>query len=60
MLPQTVSRNLIKFRNCKFNMIDYLKTKKRLGRPRKLIGSTELEKILLSDEILKRWAHLNI
>ena len=41
-------------------MIDILKTKNIPGRPRKLIGSSELQRILLTEECLKRWAHLSI
>ena len=41
-------------------MIDFLKTKKVSGRKRKRIGSDELEKILLSEDCLRRWAHLSI
>ena len=41
-------------------MIDFLKTKKRFGRPKKLIGSEQLQKILLSEECLKNWAHYSI
>ena len=41
-------------------MIDFLKTKKRIGRPVKKIGSDDIEKVLLSEQCLKRWAHLSI
>ena len=60
MLQQTVSRNLIKFQRCNYNMIDFLKTKQRFGRPIKIIGSEDLQAKLLSESSLKRWAHLSI
>ena len=41
-------------------MIDFLKTKPRFGRPIKIIGSEDLQTKLLSESILKRWAHLSI
>ena len=41
-------------------MVDYLKTKKRLGPTRKIIGSQAIEKTLLSDRCLRSWAHLSI
>ena len=41
-------------------MVDFLKTKKRTGGPRKVIGSNEIEKYILSEECLKQWAHLSI
>ena len=34
--------------------------KKKIGRPRIIIGSTEIEKELLSEECLKNWAHLSL
>ena len=41
-------------------MVDLLKTKKRSGRKRKIIGSEELEKILLTEDCLKNMAHLSL
>ena len=41
-------------------MEELLKTKKRSGRKRKVVGSEELEQILLSKACLKRWAHLSL
>jgi hypothetical protein len=41
-------------------MVDYLKTKPRYGAPIKIIGSAALEKKLLSETSLKKWAHLSI
>ena len=41
-------------------MIDYLKIKKRKGGIRKVIGSNEIEKKLLSDRCLRSWAHMSI
>lgn len=41
-------------------MVDYLKVKKRKGGPRKIIGDSKIEKILLSEKCLRSWAHLSI
>ena len=41
-------------------MVDLLKTRKRLGRPTKVIGSEELQNTLLSEACLTRWAHHSI
>ena len=49
LVRTTVSRNLHRLRQLNWNMADYLKKKKRPGPTRKLIGSQEIEKTLLSD-----------
>ena len=41
-------------------MIDLLKTKPRMGRHRKIIGSKELEQVLIGEDCLRRWAHLSL
>ena len=60
LVRQTVQRNLQRFKQLNCSMVDYLKTKKRPGPPRKLIGSHDIEKTLLSDRCLRSWAHLSI
>jgi len=60
LVRQTVYYNLSRFQRLNYNMVDYLKTKKRPGRTRKVIGSHELEQTLLSDRCLKQWAHLSV
>jgi hypothetical protein len=60
LVRQTVQRNLQRFKQLKCDMVDYLKTKKRPGPTRKLIGSHDIERALLSDRCLRSWAHLSI
>ena len=60
MRQPAVSRNLAKLRRCNYSMVDYLKTNRRSGPPRKLIGSEDVQAKLLSEDCLKRWAHLSI
>ena len=60
MVPSNVWKQLNKFQRLNFDLVDMLKTKAKSGRPRKVIGSPEINRRLLSQRFLKNWAHLSI
>ena len=58
--PSTVTRLLQLFEMHDFDVGRFLPRRKPPGRPRKVIGSPEIERELLSTDCLTKWAHLTI